>query len=457
VDALAANHKSLWDVEICHLHTAGRPSYIQGEAAKSFRVNNFFIGENMRHAVNQGLADFVPIFLSEIPSLFKDRLPLNAALISISPPDRHGFCSLGPSVDVTLAAVHHADLVIAQVNKQLPRTHGAGMIHMKNIDYYIEVDDPIPSTEPVQPNEVEMAIGRNLLPLIENGSTLQLGIGAIPNAVCQSLTHHKHLGVHTEMFSDGIIPLVEKGVIDNSQKAVFPGQIVSSFLMGSKKMWDFVNDNPLVFMLPSEYVNDPKVIQRNPKVVAINSAVEIDITGQVCADSIGDQFISGIGGQMDFERGAALSPGGKPIIALPSSTKRGESRIVTFLREGAGVVTSRAHVHWVVTEYGAVNLFGLNVRQRAEKLISIAHPDHRENLLKEARDRLKLGDIFHHFNIGAHNANIVKFEEEMKRAMEKKEEAVAASKTADQGHAADKAPPPVKVEVPEPKPPKAKA
>mmetsp|Transcript_2471 Transcript_2471/g.5875 ORF Transcript_2471/g.5875 Transcript_2471/m.5875 type:complete len:470 (+) Transcript_2471:201-1610(+) len=402
VDALAARHHSLWDVEICHLHIAGEPSYINGQAAESFRVNNLFIGKKLRNAVNAGLADYVPIFLSEIPALFSSgRLPLNAALISVSPPDAHGFCSLGPSVDVALSAVRHADLVIAQVNKKLPRTHGAGLIHMDNINYYTEVDTAIHEMPSEPLSEAEMAVGRNLAPLIENGSTLQLGIGAVPQALCAFLENHSHLGIHTELISDSILPLIESGVIDNSRKVIFPGQVVASFLQGTKKLWDYVDDNPMVALMPSEYVNDVKNIQRNPKVVAINSAIEIDLTGQICADSVGTRFISGIGGQLDFERGASLSPGGKPVIAMLSTTKTGESRINTHLKRGSGVVTTRAHVHWVVTEYGAVNLFGLNVRQRAEKLISIAHPDHREHLLKEARDRLHLGHFHHQVNVEA--------------------------------------------------------
>ena len=375
-------------VEVVSLHTEGPAPHVAPEMAGHFRHSAMFIGANVRRAVQEGRADFIPIFLSEIPALFRSgALPLDVALVQVSPPDRHGFCSLGTSIDVSLAAVQEARYVIAQVNPQMPRSHGDGLLHVSRLDAMVEVDEPLPESAPAQPSELERAIGRHVAGLIEDGSTLQMGIGAIPDAVLGSLHSHKDLGIHTEMFSDGLIDLVERGVVTNERKRIHPGKIVATFVVGSKLLYDFLDDNPLVAMLDVAYVNDTAVIRRNPKVVAINSAIEVDLTGQVSADSIGGRMYSGVGGQMDFVRGASLSPGGKPVIALPSTTRRGDSRIVPVLKEGAGVVTTRAHVHYVVTEYGVANLYGKNLRQRAAAMTEIAHPDHREALARAAHER----------------------------------------------------------------------
>ncbi len=385
IKAMTARAPDLRSVEVVHLHTEGEAPYARPEYARSFRTHCLFIGPNLRTAVATGEADYIPVFLSEVPALFcKGILPVNVALIQVSPPDRHGFCSLGVSVEVTRAAVHVADRVVAQVNPHMPRTHGDGLIHISNIDYAVEVSDQLPASAPHQLTEAELAIGQACADLVENGATLQTGIGAIPTAVLAALDQHQDLGIHSEMFSDGVIDLVEKGVLNGEKKRIHPGKIVSSFVMGSRRLYDFVDDNPNVAMLDVAYVNDTAVIRRNPKVTAINSAIEVDLTGQVCADSIGTSLYSGVGGQMDFIRGASLSVGGKPIIALPSVTSRGESRIVAMLKPGAGVVTTRAHVHYVVTEHGVANLYGRNLRQRAKALIGIAHPDHRESLEREA-------------------------------------------------------------------------
>lgn len=388
IHAMAARAPELKNVEIVHLHTEGEAPYTKPEYAESFFTNTLFVGANVRDAIREGRGDYVPVFLSEIPNLFtRGVLPIDVALITVSPPDKHGFCSLGTSVDVTPAAIKSARYIIAEVNKQMPRTHGDGLIHTSQIDFAIETDQQLHIHEPGEPNDQELIIGKHVAELIEDGATLQMGIGAIPNAVLASLTHHKNLGIHTEMFSDGVIPLVESGVINNSLKKIHPGKIVSGFVMGTQKLYDFVDDNPLVAMLNIAYVNDTAVIRRNPKVTAINSAIEIDLTGQVCADSIGTYQFSGVGGQMDFIRGASLSEGGKPIIALPSITAKGISRIVPFLKQGAGVVTTRAHMHYVVTEYGVANLYGKNMHQRSRALIDIAHPSHREELERVASER----------------------------------------------------------------------
>lgn len=392
IDAMVGRSAELRDVELVHLHTEGRAPYSLPEHEGSFHVNAFFVGGNVREAVNEGRGDYIPVFLSEIPALFRRKvLPLDVALINVSPPDSHGFCSLGVSVDIARAAADTSRIVIAQINPNVPRTIGDALVHINDIHFAVEVDEPLPEVPPPAPTEVDEAIGRSIAELIDDGATLQMGIGAIPNAVLASLTNHKDLGIHTEMFSDGLIDLVESGVVNGRMKAKHPGKIVSGFVMGTKRLYDFVDDNPQVLMLDIGYVNDTSVIRRNPKVTAINSAIEVDLTGQVCADSIGRRQYSGVGGQMDFIRGASLSEGGKPIIALPSSTSRGESKIVPFLKEGAGVVTTRAHVHYIVTEYGVADLYGKNLRQRARELIRIAHPDHREELERQARER------FHRF------------------------------------------------------------
>ncbi|MBP9150793.1 MAG: acetyl-CoA hydrolase/transferase family protein [Flavobacteriales bacterium] len=370
-------------VTIYQIHTEGIAPYAD-EAVEAFTVKCLFVGPNIRKSIQRGHGSYIPVFLSEIPRLFRDRiLPIDVALISVSPPDEHGFCSLGPSVDVSLAAVLAAKTVIAQVNKYIPRTHGDGLIHINNINHLVRHNEPIAEVATEELSASEVAIGRHIAELVEDGATLQMGIGNIPNAVLASLNNHKDLGIHTEMFSDGILPLVEKGVITGKYKKKHQGKIVSSFVMGTRAIYDFIDDNPLVNMLSSEYVNNTRIISQNPKVTAINSAIEVDITGQVCADSIGHRIYSGVGGQMDFIRGASLSEGGKPIIALPSTTKRGESKIVLTLKPGAGVVTTRAHVHYLVTEFGAVNLYGKTLEERAKLLIRIAHPQHREQLERD--------------------------------------------------------------------------
>jgi acyl-CoA hydrolase len=323
-----------------------------------------------------------------VPALFRRRiLPLDFAFIQVSPPDRHGFCSLGVSVDVARAATEVAPVVVAEINPRMPRTHGDGLLHVRDIQLAVEVDYPIAEHAPGSMTETERAIGRQVAGLVEDGATLQMGIGSVPDAVLAALGGHRELGVHTEMFSDGVIELVERGVITGSRKRSHPGKLVAAFLLGSRRLYDFVDDNPQVVMLGVDYVNDTATIRRNPRVTAINSAIEIDLTGQVVADSIGTRQYSGVGGQMDFIRGAALSQDGRPIIALPSTTRAGESRLVPLIKPGAGVVTTRAHVQYVVTEHGVANLYGRSLRQRARALIGIAHPDHRDALERAARER----------------------------------------------------------------------
>lgn len=396
VIAMTNRAPELRGVEVVHIHTEGPAPYAKPAVSESFRTNAMFIGANVREAVAEGVADYIPVFLSEVPGLFrKGILPLDVALVQVSPPDRHGFCSLGVSVDVARAAVQMAKHVIAQINPNMPRTHGDGLIHISHIDSAVVVDDPLPEFPPGEMSDAERAIGRHCAELIEDGATLQMGIGAIPNAVLAALSNHRDLGVHTEMFSDGAIDLIEKGVITNEKKRVHPGKMVSAFAMGTRRLYDFIDDNPQVVLLDVAYVNDTAVIRRNPKVTAINSAIEVDLTGQVGADSMGTRQFSGVGGQMDFVRGASLSEGGKPIIALPSSTSKGISRIVPHLRLGSGVVTTRAHVHYVVTEYGIAYLYGKNLRQRARALIDIAHPDHRADLEEKAWDRFKRWPLPH--------------------------------------------------------------
>ncbi len=390
IEALTERHPELSGVKLFHMHTEGPAPYVNPEYSSSFQTKAFFVGGNVRKAVETGEADYIPVFLSEIPKLFnKGIIKLDVALVNVSPPDKHGYCSLGVSVDGSRAALNNAKLVIAQLNPNMPRTHGDGIVHKSCIHYGVHVNDALPEHHSSDLTEMELKIGRHCAELVEDGATLQMGIGSIPDAVLASLDHHKDLGVHTEMFSDGLIPLLESGVVNNSKKSIHPNRTVASFLVGTRKLYDFVDDNPNVAMLDCSYVNDSKVIRRNPKVTAINSAIEVDLTGQVCADSIGIRQYSGVGGQMDFIRGASLSEGGKPIIALPSATSRGESRIVSFLKPGAGVVTTRAHVHYVVTEYGVADLYGKGLRERARMLIDIAHPHQRESLEKEAFERFK--------------------------------------------------------------------
>ncbi|MFN6113849.1 MAG: acetyl-CoA hydrolase/transferase family protein [Bacteroidota bacterium] len=375
----------LRNVEIVHMHTEGPAPYAEPEYAENFRANCLFIGGNMRQAIREGRADFTPVFLSEIPDLFRSGiLPIDAALINVSPPDAHGFCSLGVTVEAAHEALHSARIVIAQINPQMPRTHGDALVHRDKLTYMVEVDEPIFEVQPPVLGQIERSIGRHVASLVEDGATLQMGIGAIPDAVLHELTSHRNLGVHTEMFSDGLLALIEKGIVTGEHKAVHPGKIVATFVMGSKKLYDFIDDNPAVSMLDVGYVNNPATIQRNPRVTAINSAIEVDLTGQVCADSIGPIPYSGVGGQVDFMRGAARSAGGKPIIALPSRTSGGIARITSLLKPGAGVVSTRAHVHYVVTEYGIAQLHGRTIRERARALVAIAHPDDRERLEREA-------------------------------------------------------------------------
>lgn len=384
-DALTARHTELEAVEITHLHTEGAAAYARPEYAKAFRVNAFFIGKNVRPYANQVNVQYIPMFLSEIPLMIRrGRFPIDIAIIQVSPPDAHGFCSLGISVDIASAACGVAEKIIALVNPNMPRSLGDGLIHHSRITAAVYAKDTIHEIKPAILSETEKAIGKHIAGLVEDGATLQMGIGAIPDATLQFLTHHKDLGVHTEMFSDGILPLVEKGIINGRLKKKHPGKIVSSFAMGTRQLYDFIHDNPEVAMLDVGYVNDTSVIRKNNKVTAINSAIEIDVTGQVCADSIGPRIFSGVGGQMDFIRGASLSEGGKPIIALPSMTLKGVSKIVPTLKEGAGVVTTRANVHYVVTEYGVADLYGKNIAQRARALIGIAHPSQREELERKS-------------------------------------------------------------------------
>ncbi|WP_295711956.1 acetyl-CoA hydrolase/transferase C-terminal domain-containing protein [Mucilaginibacter sp.] len=382
VEALQKRHNDLYNVELVSITTLGDVNFDRPEHRKSFFFNSLFVSAATRAVANSDDGDYVPIFLSQIPQLFrKNILPIDVALIQVSPPDIHGYCSLGTSVDIARAAVDTAKIVIAQVNPLMPRTHGESFVHINKINAMVWHKSELPEVNyAFETNAVVEKIGYHVASLVDNGATLQLGIGSIPDQVLKNLSTHKNLGLHTEMFSDGIIPLIEAGVINNSQKKLNNGRSVTAFITGTRKLYDFVNDNPSVRVMDISYVNDTSIIRQNPKVTAINSAIEIDLTGQVCSDSIGTYQYSGIGGQMDFIHGASLSEGGKPIIALPSQTNKGISRIVPFLKQGAGVVTTRGHVHWVVTEYGIVNLFGKNLKQRARALIELAHPDHREIL-----------------------------------------------------------------------------
>lgn len=386
INALTARANELRGVEIVHLHIEGDAPYADKKYSDSFHVNSLFVGPNLRKATQtQGNASYVPVFLSEVPMMFRRGvMKIDVALITVSPPDRHGFCSLGVSIEATKAAMDSAKYVIAQVNKQMPRTHGEGVIHISKLDSFVEVDTPLPSHGRPVPTEAEVQIGKYIAEMIEDGSTLQMGIGAIPDAALSQLIHHRNLGIHSEMISDGIVDLIKRGVINGKFKKSHQGKVTCGFALGSKKLYDFIDDNPMFYMADAEWVNDVANIRKNPKVVAINSAIEVDITGQVCADSIGTKMYSGVGGQMDYIRGAALSEGGKPIIALPSQTRKGISRIVATLHEGAGVVTTRAHVHYVVTEWGVANLFGKNIYQRIKALINIAHPNHRASLWETA-------------------------------------------------------------------------
>ncbi|MFP3895492.1 MAG: GNAT family N-acetyltransferase [Anaerolineales bacterium] len=377
------------DVEIVHMLTIGSAPHARKRYDRHFRHNSLFVGPGVRSAVAEGLADYTPIFLSEIPRLFKSgRMPLDTALIQVTPPDKFGFCSLGVSVEAVKAAAEAADLVIAQVNPQMPRTLGDSFMHMEDIDILVDYEEPILEVESSAPDDVALAIARHATRLVENGSTIQVGIGSVPNAILYGLSDKKDLGVHTEMFSDGLIDLIEEGVVNNSQKTFHPGKILATFCVGTRRLYDYIDNNPMFEFRTVDYNSSPINIARNRKMVAINTALQVDITGQVCADSLGYNIYSGIGGQADFIRGAALAPEGKPIIALPSTARDGTvSRIVPHLSEGAGVVTTRGDVHYVVTEYGVAYLHGKSLRERATALIQIAHPRFREELLAAAKER----------------------------------------------------------------------
>lgn len=389
INALGEKSEGLRNVELIAVSTLGPLEIAKPEYKDRFYFNSLFVSENIRSCVNSDNGEYIPIFLSEISRLFeKGILPIDVAFIHVSPPDKHGYCSLGTSVDVAKSAIKHARTIIAQVNPRMPRTHGDGFVHVSRIHAFVESNDPLPQVNyGARISETDMTIGQKVAELIEDRSTLQMGIGAIPDAVLQSLGHCKDLGIHTEMFSDGVIDLVKKGVVTNAYKKKHRGKVVTAFAIGTDKLYHFIDDNPGFAFLEADYVNDTRVIRTNPKVVAINSAIEIDLTGQVCADSIGTYQYSGVGGQMDFIRGASLSEGGKPIITLASATKKGESKIVPFLKQGAGVVSTRAHVHYVVTEYGIANLYGKNLHQRALALKNIAHPNCREMLEREIMKR----------------------------------------------------------------------
>jgi len=387
IRAMVARAPELRGVKIVHLHTEGECGYVAPELRDSFHTSAFFIGGNVRKMVGDTV-DYIPIFLSDIPSLFRQGyMDLDVVLVNVSPPDKHGFCSLGVSVDIVISGIEQGKKVIAQINPKMPRTFGDAIVHIKNFDACVEVDEEIYEMKFVAPSEEEQAIGKNIAGIIDDGATLQMGIGGIPNAVLTYLHNHKNLGIHTEMFSEGIVDLVKKGIVNGSKKKVNPYKIVSGFAMGTRRLYDFMDDNPEIEMLDIAYVNDTSIIRQNPKVTAINSAIEIDITGQVCADSIGTRMFSGVGGQMDFMRGAALSKGGKPIIAVNSITQKGVSKIVPMLKHGAGVVTTRAHARFVATEYGVAELFGRSLKERAISLRDIAHPDHREALDKAIFER----------------------------------------------------------------------
>ena len=386
--ALVERAPNLSHVEIVHVLTLGPGSYATPEMEGHLRVNALFIADNVRQAVNEGRADFTPVFLSEIPGLFKyGRLPLDVAIVHLSPPDEHGFCSFGVEISVTKPAAQSARVVIAEVNAQMPRTLGDAFIHVSKIDYIVPVDYPLTEIRMADTTALSKCIATHIARLIPDGATLQTGIGAIPDAVLHQLGAHQHLGIHTELFSDGVIDLVEKGIIDGERKSLHPGKIVSSFMIGTKRLYDFVHDNAVIEMHPSEYTNDPFIVAQNDRMVAINSAIEVDLTGQVCSDSIGTRFYSGVGGQVDFIYGASRSKGGVPIIALPATAMvKGQlvSKIVPTLKTGAGVITTRNHVHYVVTEHGAADLYAKTIRQRARALIDVAAPEFRAELEEQA-------------------------------------------------------------------------
>ena len=398
IKAMVNRKDELENVSLYHILIVGDLPYAKPGMEKHFQHKAFFIGANTREAVNDGRAEFIPIFLSEVPLLFKHgHIKTDVALIHLSQPDEHGFCSYGVDVGTIKTAAEKSKIIIGQINNEMPRTLGDSFIHINKINYIVEKSEPIKELPQIDPNtskeflDIYDKIGTNIAELIEDGSTLQMGIGAIPDAVMNYLADKKDLGIHTEMFSDGIIDLVEKGIINGEQKTLHPGKIIAGFVLGTKRVYDFIDNNPVIEFHPQEYVNDPFVIAKNKKMIAINSAIEVDLTGQVCSDSIGTRLYSGIGGQVDFIRGAAHSDGGKGIIALPSVTKDGNiSRIVPKLKSGAGVVTSRGDVHYVITEYGVALLFGKSIKERARELIKISHPRFRDELIKFAKDTYKI-------------------------------------------------------------------
>ncbi|MEO5894972.1 MAG: acetyl-CoA hydrolase/transferase C-terminal domain-containing protein [Vicinamibacterales bacterium] len=394
VEALA-RRSDLSSVSLYHLHTSGPAPFVEAEHKGRFLSVSLFAGPPVRDAINDGRADFIPVFLSDIPRLFIDQvIPLDVALLQLSPPDRHGYCTLGTSVDAALAAAQSARQIIAEINDRMPRTHGNTLVHVDKVAAFIHTERALPSHVARRGSAEEDAIGEHAARLVPDGAALQMGIGGIPDAVLRHLFDKHDLGVHTEMFSDGVVDLVEAGVITNRRKNIHPGRMVTSFVLGSQRVYDFVDDNPFVEFHPCDHTNDTARIRKNDHAVAINSALEIDLSGQVCADSIGFRIYSGIGGQMDFIRGSALSRGGRPIIALPSTAAGGTvSRIVPGLTAGSGVVTTRGHVHWVVTEYGSANLFGMSLRRRSEALIGLAHPDFRSELTRTV-SRIR------HFDVG---------------------------------------------------------
>jgi acyl-CoA hydrolase len=388
---LAKESYRLQNVEMVSITVFGDIEIDKPQYKDSFHINSLFVSASVRQAVNEGRADFVPVFLSDIPDLFKSVLKPDVAIVQVSPPDEHGYCTLGVSVDIARSAVANAKYVIAQVNPKVPRTHGDGAIHSTKFTHCVFHEEELPQVDyGAKMGPSELTIGKHIAELIDDGSTLQMGIGTIPDAVFKSLHNHKDLGIHTEMCSDGVVDLFEKDIINNTKKRIHPYKAVTGFAVGTNRLYNYVNNNPAFAFLDIDYVNDPHVIRRNPKVIAINSAIEVDITGQVCADSIGCTQFSGIGGQMDFMRGAALSEGGKPIIALTSRTSKGVPRIVSALKPGAGVVTTMGHVHYIITEYGAAYLYGKNLRQRAKALIDISHPDDRELLTQQCFERFKI-------------------------------------------------------------------
>ncbi len=387
--ALVNRASTLEDIEIVQVLTVGPAPHAAPEMEGHLRINTLFISPNVRKAVHEGRADFTPVLLSEVPLLFREgHLPLDAVLVQVSPPDEHGFCSLGIEAGLVKTPAQVAKVVIAEVNEQMPRTLGDSFIHFSKIDYAVPVNYPLAELPMGKPTELSMSIGRHIADLIEDGSTMQMGIGAIPDSVLNYLDDKRDLGIHTELFSDGVMKLIQEGIITNEKKTLHTGKIVAGFILGSHNLYDFVDDNPIIELHPTEYVNDPFIIAQNEKMISINSAIEIDLTGQVCADSIGPKLYSGVGGQLDFVYGAARSKGGKPIIALPSTAKPGGgqpiSRIVATLKPGAGVVTTRNHVHYVATEYGVAYLYGKTIKERARALIEIAHPDFQEELEQQA-------------------------------------------------------------------------